>query len=107
MTKTEIDHAKVTQMLDEGYHVTLFRNQLGSCTAKAIHPDKEQNAQMRQRVINGMNTEGSTYHKLAQKQLEKAVIRDHFDKGQLITDDRAPIEALTRLAHKVLDGEIN
>jgi len=38
---TLIDMAKVTQMLDSGWNVKLFKNQLGSYTARGIHPNKK------------------------------------------------------------------
>lgn len=36
MSDTKIDMAKVTQMLDSGWQVILFKNQMGSYTAQCL-----------------------------------------------------------------------
>ena len=81
MSDTIVDMAKVTQMLDTGHTVTLFRNELGSYTAIASRPPRDDEANL----------------DLAEIDAEGLHVID--------TDDFTLEQALTRLAYKV-HGEI-
>ena len=65
MSDTNVDFAKVTQLLDNDWVIRLWKNQLGSYSAQALGIDRT-----------------------------------------VLTDDFTPEQALTRLAYKVIDGEI-
>lgn len=78
MSDTIIDMAKVTQMLDAGWGVRLYRGGMGSYVAVGVHGNWK-----------------------VMKRLEKFVDED----GEVTTDDFTPEQALTRLAYKV-HGEI-
>lgn len=70
--------AKVTQMIDSGWRIELFRGSMDSYTVIASH----------KRAKN-------------MKRIAKMLDSD----GELVTDDFTPEQALTRMAYKVL-GEI-
>jgi hypothetical protein len=100
MSKTIVDMPKVSQMLDAGWKVYLFKNQMGSYLATARHPKKEMLERIGQKLIDAFNA--------ANEGNENALVYDpEWDwKGDyLITDDFTPEQALTRLAYKV-HGEI-
>lgn len=78
MSETKIDWAKVTQMLDNGWRVKLFRGGMESYVVIARH-------------------------RAMKKMLSIKTMID--DDGDLVTDDFAPEQALTRMAYKV-HGEI-
>lgn len=66
---------KVCQMLDAGWKIRLFKNDLGTYTALAVHQDPQVETRCK-----------------------------YIDKdGDLVTDDHTPEQALTRLAYKVLN----
>lgn len=88
MSATAIDMAKVTQMLDNGWQVRLFRGGLGSYTAIGFHP----NGRLRDRLAKIKGPMGF------------AIIDDDGTE-EVTTDDFTPEQALTRLAYKV-HGEI-
>lgn len=77
--------AKVTQMLDNGWSVELFRNELGTYTAVGQH----ENEQLIARIA----------------ELNQGLCEIVDEDGDVVTDDFTPEQALTRLAYKV-HGEI-
>lgn len=87
MSDTKIDMAKVTQMLDNGWRVRLYRGGLGSYVAVGVHDNE--------------------------KIMERLAAHDPPDfpgfyvdeDGECTTDDFTPEQALTRLAYKV-HGEV-
>lgn len=94
MSDTITDMAKVTQMLDAGWSVCIWKNELGSYTAEAEHERTFIVRRVQQKLIDSA-PEGS-----------KQFVRDTFDDDSTIdTDDFTPEQALTRLAYKV-HGEI-
>ncbi len=101
---TKIDMAKVTQMLDAGWHVILFKNGMSNYSAQATH----KNAVVMGRTLALLvATMAKNTEFLAQtgQTAEEAVDEMDFDDGYVITDDFSPEQALTRLAYK-LHGEI-
>lgn len=78
MSATKIDWAKVTQMLDNGWRVKLFRGGMESYVVIARH-----RGMRKMPLISSMID----------------------DDGDLVTDDFTPEQALTRMAYKV-HGEI-
>jgi hypothetical protein len=87
VSDTKIDMAKVTQMLDNGWRVQLFRGGLGSYTAIGFHPN------------------GRARDRLAEMSIGPFSIIDDDGTEEVSTDDFTPEQALTRLAYKV-HGEI-
>lgn len=100
MSSTIVDIPKVTQMLDAGWRVKLFKNDLGSYTAHAEHDRldiwaRAKSLVLRQMVKNGMTPEDA----------EDLNNHDFDIPREIDTDDFTPEQALTRLAYKV-HGEI-
>jgi hypothetical protein len=105
MSDTITDFPKITQMLDNGWRLLIFRNELGSYTAKGQHRHiavweraKRRNLEA---AIKANDCEGG---------IDRASLVDlnelDFDTpGQIDTDDFTPEHALTRLAYKV-HGEL-
>jgi hypothetical protein len=93
VSDTLIDLPKVTQMLDAGWRVKLFKNSMGSYTAEARHHNLH--------VIKKAN--------LAELENCSPDLRDVVEEFQRVnkieTDDFTPEQALTRLAYKI-HGEI-
>jgi hypothetical protein len=93
VSDTLIDLPKVTQMLDAGWRVKLFKNSMGSYTAEARHHNLH--------VIKKAN--------LAELENCSPDLRDVVEEFQCVnkieTDDFTPEQALTRLAYKI-HGEI-
>lgn len=102
MSDTPIDMAKVTQMLDAGWQVHLFRGGMGGYVAKAVHDnimiwERARDAMTDQvrRANPGMDTVA----------LLDLMAVEFSDEGVIDTEDFTPEQALTRLAYKV-HGEI-
>lgn len=87
MSNTIVDMPKVCQMFDAGWHVKLFKNELGNYTGIAKHYED--------RVIE--RCRGKTFGP------HDTPILDEDD--EVVTDDFTPEQCLTRLAYKV-HGEI-
>lgn len=85
-------------MLDSGWEVECFKNQMDTYTVRGFHPDKR----VRNRVADALRAffekhcviEGLKYDRL-----------QDWEGDRLETDDCTPEQALTRLAYKVF-GEI-
>ena len=88
MSATKLDWAKVTQMLDNGWQVRLFRCCLGSYSAIGFHPD----GRVRDRLAAMEGPMGFSFI-------------DDDGTEEVTTDDFTPEQALTRLAYKV-HGEV-
>lgn len=101
MSDTIVDMPKVTQMLDAGWRVKLFKNKMGSYTAEAKHNDRRIMRATWQRLKDGAPPESLAMLKMTAKEFAD----DDFDNGWLMTDDFTPEQAITRLAYKV-HGEI-
>ena len=78
MSDTIIDMPKVCQMLDNGWQITVWKNDMRTYSALGRHKDGARMAAFRER---------------------------HTLDDWVITDDFTPEQALTRLAYKV-HGEI-
>jgi hypothetical protein len=97
VSDTIVDMPKVTQMLDAGWQVLIYRGPLGSYEVRANH----RNPSMISRAL-----------KLIQTQMESIPDalphKDEYhidDDGDLMTDDFTPQQAMTRMAYKV-QGEV-
>jgi len=77
------------KLLDNGWTVQLYRNNLGSYTAAAIPPKA-------QKMLN----EAGPFDDVDDK------IEELLDDDRLITDDFTPSKALYRLTEKALTGRI-
>lgn len=92
MSDTIIDFPKVTQMLDAGWRVRVYKGPMGSYEVRARHKNPRMIPQA-----------------LAQIAKQLAAIPDtppydpdgDVDDGWLMTDDFTPEQALTRMAYKV------
>lgn len=93
MSKTIVDMPKVTQMLDAGWEVRLFKNAMGSYSAIGRHNNEGMVNRVHERIIAQYppNLRG--------------VVGDNLDDNEIDTDDFTPEQALTRLAYKC-HGEI-
>lgn len=97
MSDTIVDMPKVTQMLDNGWQVEIYKNEMGSYAVTANHATKL--PVIRQKLIE-------TTPAFAGMDAEETVDLMHFDDdGLLFTDDFTPEQALTRMAYKC-HGEI-
>lgn len=98
MSDTRVDLAKVTQMLDAGWEIECFKNQLNTYTVLAFHPSY--------RVRNRVSDQLRRFFKENCVVVGLTYSRDQDWTGQkLETDDFTPEQALTRMAYKVF-GEI-
>lgn len=90
MSDTIVDMAKVTQLLDAGWSVRLYRGGLGSYVAVASH----ENPAVMERA-----------ERIWSERYPDAMASCVDDDGEIVTDDFTPQQCLTRLAYKV-HGEI-
>jgi hypothetical protein len=104
MSTTTVDMPKVTQMLDAGWLVRIYKGPLGSYEVRARHPKASVMRRTHARLCEAMmkNTEFLLVTKHTAPQAVK--LHDYHD-GWLMTDDFSPQQALTRMAYKV-HGEI-
>lgn len=102
MSDTIVDMPKVTQMLDAGWRVQLYKCPLKSYAAAAKHNEEAVMVRTRARLID------EARRRLAFKvdDVSEFVDSTHFEDGWLLTDDFTPQQALTRLAYKAVDGEV-
>jgi len=101
MSNTKVDMPKVAQMLDSGWQVTVYKNDLGSYAVSARHASEDRVVKLRQKLIDN-------FQPIAGSEMPDHEWVDlmHFqDDGDLFTDDFTPEQALTRMAYKVF-GEI-
>ena len=89
-SSTPVDFAKVTQMIDAGWHVRLCRSGLNSYLAVASHENES--------VLKRAD-------EVWREKYPDAPCDCVDDDGEIVTDDFTPEQALTRLAYKV-HGEI-
>jgi len=94
MSDTKVDMPKVCQMLDSGWTVTLFKNQMGSYTAIGEHEKK----------LIVQTAKADLHHEILQANPDWDFELIDSLTG-MDTDDFTPEQALTRLAYKV-HGEI-
>ncbi|MGB0768726.1 MAG: hypothetical protein ACPGYV_13580 [Phycisphaeraceae bacterium] len=102
MSDTAIDMAKVTQMLDNGWEVNIYRGGMGGYVAAARHKNLKVWAQAKQRMLEQMqrvlrkddpDTSAADAYTLIEA--------DMCEEGLIDTEDFTPEQALTRLAYKV------
>lgn len=98
MSKTIIDMAKVTQMLDAGWTVQIRKD--GTYIAKATHPNRATWKRAKQKSYESLLASG--WAKDEAKMLNEI---DFDEEGSIDTDDFTPEQALTMLAYKV-HGEL-
>lgn len=91
-----IDMPKVSQMLDNGWRVFLFKNQLGSYTAWARHANTILVERIKTKILQQIP-----------ENLRQSVADDMvgWPPRTIQTEDFTPEAALTRLAYKI-HGEI-
>jgi len=94
MSDTITDMGKVTQMLDAGWNVAIWKNPMGSYSAEAKHINTTIVRRAQERIIDA-----------ADEALRELVAETMGDEMTIDTDDFTPEQALTRLAYKV-HGEI-
>lgn len=104
MSKTIVDLAKVTQMLDAGWQVRIYKGGLGSYEVRAKHPKSKVMKQVRERLASGM-AENKEFLQQTGMTAAEAVEDCDFHDGWVMTDDFTPEQALTRMAYKVF-GDI-
>lgn len=104
MSDTIVDMAKVTQMLDAGWQVFIYKGGLGSYEVRARHDNDRVMAETKRRLVATMS-ENHSFLAETKKTAEEAVEMVDFDDVSLMTDDWTPEQALTRMAYKV-HGEI-
>lgn len=93
MSDTIVDFAKVTQMLDSGWQLLIFKNNIGSYTAMGGHENRN--------MIRRINAKIAA---LADEEI-RHIVEEHQDDESIETDDFTPQQAATRLAYKI-HGEI-
>lgn len=106
MSDTIVDMAKVTQMLDAGWEVNIYRSDMGSYIAAARHDNlkvwdqaKQWMFEQTREVLSKDDPEMSAADAYA------LIEADMCEIGLIDTDDFTPEQALTRLAYKCY-GEI-
>jgi hypothetical protein len=106
MSSTIIDMAKVKQMLDSGWRVRLWKNDMGSYEARARHRDEGRMTVLKGMLMAGLPDDPDDYKALYGGMTPLTVVEEYdFDGQWLMTEDFTPEQALTRLAYKV-HGEI-
>lgn len=106
MSDTIVDMPKVTQMLDAGWKVRLWKGGMGSYEIRAFHDSDKRMAEMRLALCKTMQNSSVFATIYGNTNVAKAVEDFHFDDdGWLMTDEFTPQQALTRIAYKV-HGEI-
>lgn len=103
MSKTIVDMPKVTQMLDAGWHIRIFKGAMGSYEVRARHA----NLKMHTILLGALMSRAREDHiLLPDMTLQETMKECHFDEDEnVMTDDFTPEQALTRMAYKV-HGEI-
>jgi hypothetical protein len=104
MSNTIVDMPKVTQMLDAGWVVRIYKGGLGSYEVRAIHPSPAMMHVTRERLVKSMGENKEFLATVLQTAAEAVEDCDYHD-GEVMTDDFTPEQALTRMAYKVF-GEI-
>lgn len=100
MSNTIVDMPKVTQMLDNGWTVRIFKNDLNSYTAIASTDSELSWSRFCNNYKQTVRDAGND------EDVVQALMDAEFeDAGEVTTDDWTPEQALTRLAYKV-HGEI-
>ncbi|NBQ49279.1 MAG: hypothetical protein EBY40_01135 [Marivivens sp.] len=101
MSGAIVDLAKITQMLDSGWQVTLYKKPLGSYAVAARHPDEDRELGLRQLLIDNATPDecGEMYD------YEWVDLVHYMGDGDVVADGVTPEHALTRMAYKVR-GEI-
>lgn len=94
MSDKGVDMAKVTQALDAGWSLELFKCGLGSYAVQPNHDSAETMAAAAKRIRDKIPVELT------------GVLNNDNDADMLLTDDFTPAKALTRAAYKVVDGAI-
>jgi hypothetical protein len=108
MSDTIVDMPKVTQMLDAGWRVMLFKNPMASYSALATHDEDAVMQRTRDGLLQLYGPGSSRAEGVAETGMtvEEWVDDFHYDDEWLCTDDFTPEQALTRLAYKAVGGEI-
>jgi hypothetical protein len=96
MSDTKVDMPKVCQMLDAGWSLRVFKNQMGSYTAEGTHANELHMRTCRDRIK-------ATIAKENPELTDNTDLMDML--ADLDTDDFTPEQAMTRLAYKVF-GEV-
>jgi hypothetical protein len=104
MSKTLIDMPKVTQMLDAGWDVRIYKGPMGSYEVRALHSSNKKMESLRATLAKGMS-ENKNFLRETNMTAEEAVELMDFHDEALMTDDFTPEQALTRMAYKTF-GEI-
>ncbi len=99
MSGTITDFPKVTQMLDAGWDVRIYKGPLGSYEARARHPKPKIMANVRRLLVRGVLCNPELRKSAAEA--EEYVEENDFHDGELMTDDFTPEQVLTRIAYKV------
>lgn len=102
MSDTAVDMAKVSQMLDSGWQVTIFKGGMGTVEVRAKHESKARMSSVRDKLI--ANVPKETLDMMTMTAAELVDLCD-FDDEHLMSEDFTPEQALTRMAYKVF-GEI-
>lgn len=94
MSTTAADFAKITQMLDAGWRVSIRKD--GTYMAYAEHDNVRAWERARDRYLDAVRAAGNS------EECVEVIEGVDFDEPGLIhTDDFTPEQALTRLAYKV------
>lgn len=92
--RQRIHMPKVTQMLDAGWSVAIWKNPMGSYSAEAKHINTLLVRRVQERILDKVD-----------EAIRDIAADDMADDMSIITDDFTPEQSLTRLAYKV-HGEI-
>ena len=103
MSDTIVDMPKVSQMLDSGWTITIFKGGLNTINVYAKHGSDKRMRRIKESLISKLSEENNGF--LSSMTAEEIVESFHFDEGCLVTDDFTPEQALTRMAYKVF-GEV-
>lgn len=105
MSKTVVDMPKVTQMIDAGWVVTLFKGGASGYVAHAEHKNIAVWRRAKERTLEQTIRCNDCPDGLDEASLRQINDDDFCEEGVIDTDDFTPEQALTRLAYKV-HGEI-
>lgn len=104
MSNTIVDMPKVSQMLDAGWTVSIYKGQMGSYEVRAMH---EKPKRMKQAIESLEKVRAEQKKADPDSEISPAEVVEMFDlhDGWLMTDDFTPEQALTRMAYKTF-GQI-
>ena len=101
MSTTPVSDPKISQMLDSGWCVDIFKNGLGTYTATATTENKEAWLRARSKWVDGLSKAWPNDPEICEQFADNDFEQNGDNKFCVETEDHTPTQTLTRLAYKV------